>query len=48
MVQICTDINQKEEMLFWIGELTQTSPQQAERMLKQLHAHQKTGDTVTQ
>lgn len=37
MAKICTDINQKDEMLFWLTELTHLSSTQAEAMLKRMH-----------
>jgi hypothetical protein len=38
MSKICTDINQKDEMLFWLRELTHLSSQQAEVTLNKMHA----------
>ena len=38
MAKICTDINQKDEMLFWLTELTHLSSPQAEAMLKKMHS----------
>lgn len=38
MAKICTDINQKDEMLFWLTELTHLSSLQAEVMLKKMHS----------
>lgn len=40
MARICTDINQKDEMLFWLKELTHLSSQQAEAMLSKMHSDQ--------
>ena len=40
MARICTDINQKDEMLFWLKELTHLSSQQAEAMLSKMHSEQ--------
>lgn len=42
MARICTDINQKDEMLFWLKELTHLSSQQAEAMLSKMHSDQLT------
>ena len=47
MARICTDINQKDEMLFWLKELTHFSSQQAEAMLKQMHSDQVSGPVET-
>ena len=38
MAKICTDINQKDEMLFWLTELTHLSSSQAEAMYKRMHS----------
>ncbi|MCM1982556.1 hypothetical protein [Lyngbya confervoides] len=40
MTRLCNSVNQSEEMIFWIRELTQVSNQQAEVTLKQLRRHQ--------
>lgn len=40
MPNICTDINQKDEMLFWLKELTHLSSQQAEATLQKMRANQ--------
>ena len=47
MAKICTDINQKDEMLFWLTELTHLSSPQAEAMLKKMHSESKSTPLAT-
>ncbi len=46
MAKICTDINQQEDMLYWIRELTRFTPRQAEQVLQQLRAKQQPNPSV--
>jgi hypothetical protein len=38
MLEICTDINQTEQMRFWVSELTGFTPLEVDSVLKVLKA----------